>query len=795
MREALPIDEALPEILQKLRSTGALVLKAEPGAGKTTRVPPALLDDGMRGQIVVLQPRRVAARSAASRIADERGEVLGEEIGYQVRHESKASLHTRILVCTTGVFLRRLQDDPLLEGIGAVVFDEFHERSIDSDLALALVRQIRRQLRDDLQIVVMSATLDPEPIARFLGGCPAVEVPGRAYPVKVDYLKFPSPEAMTLATANGVMEVKKESPGHILAFLPGVGEIRQTQEILEGKIGSSDVRIMTLYGEMSLAEQQAVLQPSTERKIILSTNVAETSVTIGGVTNVVDSGFARVNRFQPQLGLNRLETERISRASADQRAGRAGRTGPGSCLRLWTERDHLSLRDFDQPEIARVELSAVILQLIEWGESDVNAFEWFETPPAESVERALQLLHLLHALKGGTLTDLGRKLAKLPVQPRLGRLLIEGALLGEAKVAAIYAATLSERRGAPKQIVLKAAAQLDRLIDDIQAPANADRKHALERAVLRAFPDRVCRRRKLGDARAVMVGGRGVRLSDECAHQVEGSELFVAIELTDSGQSESLVREASRIDRQWLDPDHIAVKVEISYDEGKQKLTATERSRYLDLILDERVCPLPSGDYSDVIAAVLRQSGAENFVDDSAKRYFARLQVVREAMPELGWPPDLPLQPWRDDALLSEWCTGCSSLSDLRSDALIACVQARLTRQQMVAIEEEAPEKILLPSGRSAKFEYETGKQPVLAARIQDLFGMQESPRVARGRVPVLMHLLAPNFRVQQITNDLAGFWKNTYPEVKKELKGRYPKHAWPDNPLIPLEPRPQRPK
>jgi ATP-dependent helicase HrpB len=461
-RPALPVDEVLPAIVDALRGAGAVVLKAPPGAGKTTRVPPAMLDSGLAdlaggrpGQIVLLQPRRVAARAAAARIAEERGGQVGEEIGYQVRFERRASRRTRLLVCTEGIFLRRLQDDPLLEEVAAVIFDEFHERSLDSDLALAMTRRVRDEVRPDLRLVVMSATLAPGPIARFLGGAPMVESLGRVFPVAVEYLKFASSTSIEQDAAEAVRRALADSTGHVLVFLPGVGEIRRTQELLAGLLAGvspeSQVDLLPLYGDLPLDEQQRVVRPSARRKVVLATNVAETSLTIDGVTTVVDSGWARINRLDPYLGLNRLELVRISRASAEQRAGRAGRTAPGRCLRLWTEREQQGLREFEQPEIARVDLSEAALQLLAWGERDVRGFPWFAPPPPAALDTALDLLAKLDAAGPDNLqefagpTPIGRRMARLPLQPRLARLVIEGERLGAGDRAALCAALLSER--------------------------------------------------------------------------------------------------------------------------------------------------------------------------------------------------------------------------------------------------------------------------------------------------------------------------------------------------------------
>jgi ATP-dependent helicase HrpB len=838
-REPLPVDDVLPQIVKCLRSAGAVVLKAEPGAGKTTRVPPAILDaglaklpDGKPGEIVVMQPRRVAARAAAARIADERGCELGEEIGYQVRFEKRFSCKTRILVCTEGVFLRRLQADPFLERTAVVVFDEFHERSLDGDLALAMVAQLRRELRPDLRIVVMSATLDSGPVSRYLGGCPAVECPGRVHPVDIEYLPFASLAPSDRQAADSVGRLLKKAGGDILVFLPGVGEIRQTQILLEASPLAQECVIMPLYGEMPLEEQRRVLAPCSTRKIVLATNVAETSLTINGVTAVVDSGLARVNRLDLRLGLNRLQVCRISQASAKQRAGRAGRTAAGVCLRLWSEREHHGLNEFEAPEILRVELSQCLLQVLFWGERDLYSFPWFEAPAEAAVKQALELLERLDATKDGQLSELGRRMACLPLQPRLARLLLEGERLGCRRRAALAAALISERDpfrrpeprsqaqhqsdsdlldrllaledfgqtgnrqswvgeilAGPARQVLRAADQLLDLSESRavrQAVSEAGQiKTEAEEAILQtlvaAFPDRVCKRREPGGRRAVMVGGRGVRLADESA--VACAELFVAVELLDTGQSESMVRQASRVERGWLPDSQLQTGVDVVYDSSREKVMAMKRSRFGDLLLSETATAVPADvDPGSVLAeALIARSDLSTLVDEEANQYLLRLQCLRQWMPQLGLP-DLGEDPLRE--LLSDWCAGCASLAELRAKSLVPVIQSRLTYAQITELERQAPERIALAGGRRVKLFYEPGKPPVLAARIQEFFGMKETPRIAGSRVAVLLHLLAPNYRVQQITPDLASFWKNTYEEVRKELKGRYPKHAWPADPL-----------
>ena len=840
----LPIDEVLPKLVAALRANNAAVLVAPTGAGKTTRVPPALVDAGLagKGQVVMLEPRRVAARAAAWRMASERGTPLGREIGYQVRFERQAGRDTRVLVVTEGIFVRMLADDPFLEGIGAVVFDEFHERNLDSDLALAMVRRVQTEVRPDLKAVVMSATLAAEPIARFLGGCPIVESQGRLHPVEIRYLPHESSDPPPQLAARAVAEMLGRTAGDVLVFLPGVGEIRRTADELAGLAERHNLAVMQLYGDLPLDEQQRVLRPTDRRKVVLATNVAETSVTIEGVTAVVDTGLARVARFDAGLGLNRLEIERISQSSAAQRAGRAGRTAPGVCQRLWTERRQRDLPQRDTPEVLRVDLAGPVLELLCWGETDVKAFPWFEPPPEAAIEGALNLLRELGAVGEEGVTETGRLMARLPVQPRIARLLVEGQRLGHAERAALLAAILSERdpfRREPRlrpgtrprqgsdsdvldrlaaledfarsnrrdsdagrldagaaKYVLRASDQLLRLITDEagRTPASrVDPDDAMLRALLAAYPDRVARRRETGGRRAVMVGGRGVRLADESA--VTRPELFVCVELAEIGQAESLVRQASAVERAWLPAELVRVSVDVEFDAARERVVAVRRTRLEDLVLDETPAALPQGyDAAPLLAreAALRFDRALR-LDPEDEAYLNRVRCLREWMPELDLP-DFGEEVLR--GLLPALCAGCTSFDDLRKAPILWAIKNRLTPEQQRAVEREAPERFQVPSGNAIRLQYEPGKPPVLAVRIQEVFGLADTPRVAGGRVRVLLHLLAPNMRPQQVTDDLRSFWTNTYTEVRKELRRRYPKHAWPEDPWTGVaEKRPTRKK
>jgi ATP-dependent helicase HrpB len=841
MPPKLPIDEVLPQIIAALQSGHAVVLRAPTGAGKTTRVPPAVLDKVVKGpgNVVVLQPRRITARACARRIAFERNVPLGGEVGYQVRFDRCIGPKTRIQVVTEGIVLRMLQDDPFIEPVAAVVFDEFHERSLNSDLALAMVRRVQETVRPELKIVVMSATLEAGPIARWLGGCPTVESQGRLHPVDISYLEDPRQRPLADRTADAVTQVLDRTPGDVLVFLPGVGEIRQTARRLEPLAAARDLAVLPLYGDLPAEKQDEVLGPVGRRKVVLSTNVAETSLTIEGVTAVVDTGLARSLRFDARVGMDRLQLVPISQAAADQRAGRAGRTQPGVCLRLWPERTHRQRPAAEEPEIRRLDLAGPMLELRVWGERDPAAFPWFEPPPPAALQQAESLLRMLGAIDGdGNVTAVGRAMAPLPVSPRLARMLLQGQQLGQAPAVALAAAFLSERdpfgRGdeaAPPRRAVVAGSDSDvcdrvAALEEFEASGRVDnspgrihrgtaqyvlhvrdqllrellarstgfsRKHrgqppeggtrsadAVRRALLTAFPDRLVRRSGLGSRFGRMVGGRGVRVADFSA--VRDAPLFLAVDV-DRGESEALVRLASAIEREWLPPERIAIRMEVEFDAAAGRVIARRRVYWEDLLLEESPAPLPDGGET---AAILAAAAAERFDevfpwdDADTAGYLNRVRCLA------AWMPELNLPPFDTDAvksILPQVCRGCRSLDEIRRAEWLGHLKGMLTPQQQQAIAREAPEQIEVPSGSRIKLHYEPGKPPVLAVRIQEIFGMLETPRIAARRVPVLLHLLAPNHRPQQVTDDLSSFWRTTYHQVRKDLRRRYPKHAWPEDP------------
>lgn len=837
MAARLPIDEVTGTLVQHLRDGPNLVLLAPPGAGKTTRVPQVLLDRGLlpKGQrVLVLEPRRLAARMAAQRIADERGVRLGGEVGYQVRFEDRTSAETRIALVTEGILTRRLQSDPLLEGVGAVILDEFHERSIHADLALAFLREVQETVRPELKVIVMSATLDPAPVAAYLGGCPVVESHGRAHPVTVRFLERPDERSPVDALVGAVRRAARELEGErgdILAFLPGAGEIRRAKEQLEPALGER-FDVAMLYGELEAGAQDRAVRPGPRRKIILSTNIAESSLTIEGVACVVDSGWQKLARFDPALGVDRLELARISTRSAEQRTGRAGRLGPGHAYRCWTEKEHGTMPGEDLPEIGRVDLAPVLLDVLRWSPADPRRFRWFDPPPEAIIERAVRLLRALGAVaaEGWALTPLGEKLAAFPLHPRLAMILVRaherGVLEKGARIAALASERDVVRHGERREARLVAASDLleraDRLGHfeaeggrdagrfglDNQAARNVlrvesrllevarkalgrgparprgDEEESLLRVILAGYPDRVGRRKSREDDRVVLVGGGGARLAKESV--VQHAELLVALDIDAGrrGQASGLIRLASQVERRWLEEDTPGIRTVRSarWNETREAAEAVIEVRYFDLVLEER--PDAKG-VPEALSAVLAEAARADLdralpLTDQTSTFVARYELLRRTMKELELPP---LDREARLALLEELCAGKKSFAELRAVNLAAALEQGLSHEARQALSRHAPLSVPVPSGRQASLRYEHDGPPVLSIRLQEVFGMYETPRVANGRVPVKMELLAPNQRPVQVTQDLKSFWETTYAEVRKELRRRYPKHQWPEDP------------
>jgi ATP-dependent helicase HrpB len=843
----LPIDASIPRITEAL-ARRSLVLVAPPGAGKTTRVPPAILQSGLLSAdhptVIVLQPRRVAARAAAVRIAEERSWSLGQEVGYQVRFERRFSAKTRLRFLTEGILTRQLLADPFLDTIGAVVLDEFHERNLNGDLALALLRQIQRDVRPDLIVMVMSATIDALPVARFLDGCPILRVDGNAHEVSLEYRPADRP-----ASAEAIVPLVEErlsdadDSGHLLVFLPGAAEIRRVGKRLEPAAERKGAIVLPLHGSLPSGEQDRVLRPSERRKIILSTNVAETSLTIDGVTTVIDSGLARMVRYDGERGIDRWELYRISRASADQRAGRAGRTGPGRCIRLWSERDQRGRREFEQPEIHRVDLCATVLALHSWGVSDPGRFEWYDPPSPERLAAAGRLLLLLGGVAGDAprITPVGEAMLGLPVHPRLARLLVEAGSCGRARDGASVAALLSEKDirvrdtfasagvdGARRATAGGVSDVLDRL--DLLGEAESARfapslrsrgvdpaaarqvvllrdlllgrdRHrtvgnsgtgdpiedeAILKWLLLAYPDRVVKRRGL-ERTGVMVGGRGVRLGPESV--VRDAEMYLALDAREdrrAGLLEIQVSLASMVRLEWLEelfPAHVRRERLTRYEESRRRVVSSTRLWYHDLLLREDANPAVDPEEAGLVLALALRSQAPSLFRSNprAAHWLARLEFLRQALPEWEWPE------FNDHVLaelLERICQGKSGLDQVERVDFIPFLESRLTFVQTRELHVSAPQALTVPSGRRLPLAYEQGRPPILAARLQELFGWTETPRLAQGRVPVLLHLLGPNNRPVQITSDLHSFWSTTYHQVRKDLRARYPKHAWPEDPF-----------
>lgn len=758
--DPLPIDAYLSDIAGALGQSRALVLVAEPGAGKTTRVPPALLD---AGPLLLLQPRRAAARMIAHRIALERSWTVGREVGWQVRFERRFTAATRLLVATEGILTARLQQDALLSGFATVVLDEFHERSIHTDLGLALAREAWRA-RPDLRLLIMSATIDAQPISAFLDRCPIVRVPGRTHPLDIGY-------APSMSVADAAAALLARSPGDVLCFLPGAREIQQAIPALSARISAADV--VPLHGSLSAHEQDRALSasPSDPRRIVVATNIVETSVTVPRVTAVVDAGLQKVARYDPSRAIDSLTTERITADAAEQRAGRAGRTAPGQVLRLWDARDRLVPQR--QPEIARIDLCGTVLHIIAWG-GDPTKLEWFEKPPAEALEAAGILLERLGALEAGALTSIGHQMRSIPLHPRLARILVAG---GGARIAARACAILSEplllppRAASTLSDVLSALDEWSNLpphvhhaareFEQMAARLGGERRPVLtddelRRVLLIGYPDRVAQRREARSARVKLASGTGAAIGRESG--VREGEWLVALDVRASNRSDDpdgLIRIASVIDRSWIAPTSQVVVHRLD-DTGTVRAARTER--YGALTLSETPVAV-----DDLIAArMLARAWLEQERSPANARLIRRLTFA-------GCDIDL-------EALVERAAAGCRALSEIDLErALPRELSARLVR--------DAPDMLTVPSGRSVRLEYGEDGSVSVSVKLQELFGLAETPRLGSRREAVLLALLAPNGRPIQMTRDLRSFWNRTYPEVRKELRGRYPRHPWPEDP------------
>ena len=808
-----PIAEVLPELIKALEARNVAVLQAPPGAGKTTRVPIALLGAPFCAgtRIIMLEPRRLAAVNAARFMAQSLGEEVGQTVGYSIRFDRKVSAATRIEVVTEGILARRLQSDPLLEGVGAVIFDEFHERSLTSDLSLALCRDVQLGLREELRIVVMSATLDAAPVAALLGDAPLVSSSGRRFPVELRYPKSEPTGRLPEAACAAVVRALGESAGDILVFLPGAGEIRRCERLLKESAGG-DILVAPLYGDLPFAAQElAILPAAGRRKVVLATNIAETSLTIEGVRVVVDTGYSRQLRFDPSTGLNRLEMLRISAASAEQRAGRAGRVAPGICYRLWTEHTQRTLLPFTPAEIRVSDLTPLALDLALWGVRDPASLSFLDPPPAAHLAEGRALLAQLGALDRGSITALGKLMAALPMHPRLAAMLIAGQSLGAGPLACTLAALLSERDLLPRgggslseSDLLDRVDALEQRVDPVacrsiervagyfrkalRVPEGVLRRDAplVGELLMRAYPDRVARERSPGSGRYLMANGTGARLS--ARSHLRAQPFIVAVEV-EGGGAEGEIHVASAVS---LDAVRATCGAAITrgkkvfWDDREGRVVARDEERLGALLLSER----PAAPSAEETTAALVQGilsgpgiGGLNWSTE-AQEYRNRVSFLARELPEEGLPE---LTDARLAAEIGHWLlphlSGVRTLAALARVELLAPLKGMLNWKEQKLVDDGAPTHLTVPSGSRVRLVYLADGAPYLAVKLQEMFGLAETPRVAFGRVPVVIHLLSPARRPIQVTADLSSFWNGAYREVCKELKGRYPRHPWPDNP------------
>ncbi|NLT99215.1 MAG: ATP-dependent helicase HrpB [Pseudomonas lundensis] len=821
---SLPIDEVLPALRHALTERHEAVLEAPPGAGKTTRVPLALLNEPwLAGQkIVMLEPRRLAARAAAERLASELGEKVGETVGYRIRLDSKVGPTTRIEVVTEGILTRRLQQDPALEDVGLLIFDEFHERSLDADLALALSLNGRELFRDEqpLKILLMSATLEGERLASVLDDAPILRSEGRMYPVAMRWGRpFVPGEFIEPRVVQTVLDALNDETGSLLVFLPGQAEIRRVhQQLAQALESQSDILLCPLHGELELAAQRAAIEPAPSglRKVVLATNIAETSLTIDGVRVVIDAGLARVPRFDPGSGMTRLDTQRISRASATQRAGRAGRLEPGVCYRLWSEDQHAQLAAYGTAEMMQADLAGLALQVARWGVS-AQELVWLDAPPAASYAQALQLLERLGAMnpaspQGGTLTAHGEAMAELPAHPRIAHLLLRGQEWGLADMACYVAALLGERdilRGAGADVhsrlaLLDGEARAARggqggvqrarqLARQYRAqlrgkPARpvADPEHPrwLGALLALAYPDRIAQQRKPGGAEYRLANGRAALFSEVDA-LMKQPWLVIADLGSRQGQREERIYLAAEFDPALLDDvlsEQVSVIDQLDWDEREGVLRAERQRKVGELVLSrEPLTGLDETARTQALVNLVRRKGLELLPwTPELRQWQARVGLLRqldlEAQGQSDWPDvsDAALLASLED-WLAPYLTRVSRLSHFASLDVSSIVHNRLPWPLPQRLEEQAPHHIKVPSGSSVRLDY-SEHPPILAVRLQELFGLADTPRIAGGRQVVKLHLLSPARRPVQVTQDLANFWRSTYAEVKKDLKGRYPK-------------------
>ena len=836
---ALPIYELETQLVADLRTHSRLVLQAPTGSGKSTQVPQILLDSGLAGdgEIVVLQPRRLATRMLAARVAQERGVRLGEEVGYQIRLDKVCGRKTRIRFVTEGVLLRQMLSDPELRGIAVIVFDEFHERHLYGDITLARALDLQESRRPDLKLVVMSATLDAGSLQKYLAPCELLTSRGRTFPVDVEYLEKPLGDFPVWDAAAAEFErISRETEGDVLVFMSGAYEISRTISAIRHTRAGGQCTVLPLHGELPAADQDAAVARYEQRKVIVSTNVAETSLTIDGVRVVIDAGQAKIARFDPYRGINTLLVERISRASAEQRAGRAGRTAPGRCIRLWTEREHHDRPAQELPEVKRLDLAEVVLTLKASGVEDVAKFRWLEAPDARSLERALTLLTDLGALdSAGAISPLGRRMLAFPAHPRYARMLLAAHELG-CVPAVVQIAALTQGRGLlrraegkqmqqDRDAALGESAESDFFLHlralrfaeqrnfnpqtcrplGIHAPAAREAAalaeqflriaqdegldttaretpaEALQRCVLAGFPDMVALRLDGGTLRCALVHGRKGVLARE---SVVGTPLLVASEVREvemRGDVETLLSLATAIKEEWLRelfPDGFRETTDVFFDSSLRRVLAKKQTRFHDLVLrSEQSDKVPHEQAAALLAREVEAGTCPlKLWDNTVDQWILRLNQLTE------WFPEYELPKLGDDErrmLVEQICHGAVSYKDIKERPVWPVVKSWLSPVQQQLLDDQAPERIELPNGRKAKIVYATGTAPHIATRIQDLYGVTGELRIAAHRIPLVIQVLAPNHRPIQITQNLATFWKDSYPKIKQELQRKYPRHEW----------------
>jgi ATP-dependent helicase HrpB len=825
------IDNTLPQLKQKVLANSSVVLHAPPGAGKTTRVPIALLDVILseQGRIVMLEPRRIAAVSAARWMAHLLGEQVGETVGYSIRFDSRTSVKTRIEVVTEGILTRRMQSDAGLENVAMVIFDEFHERSLHTDLALALCLDIQKNLREELRLLVMSATMDCDPIAALLGNAPVIVSTGRMFPVEERYISVRQHGALREKITDAANIALTETAGDILVFLPGAGEIRSCSDTLKKALEAKGdaISVHPLYGDLPFEEQERAILPSQKRRVVLATNIAETSLTIEGVSVVIDSGLTRRLQYDPSSGMNRLITLNISKASAEQRKGRAGRLGPGVCYRLYSRHAFQSMLPFAPPEILISDLSSLVLELAVWGVKEPSGLRWLDVPPVAAWESAVQLLMDLGALeRTGAVTQAGRDIVRLPLHPRLGRLVMRSAELRCSGLGADLAAILSERdmmrrsssgtassgkdaditerldtlctwrtgKKTPTGVdvwalrtIERTSGQIMRLINSMHGKSFPERydPDLVPRLLLSAFPDRIAKRREEVDGRFVLSQGRGMRLP--ATSSLAKSPFIIAVNLDAGEKAEGTVHMAEPLDEELIRQEcraHIEAVRRVGWDKREGRIIAVTEERLGSLLLSSKPFIPADEDALPLLCEAIRDGQTLVTFSTEARQLQARVMLVMRTFPDESWP-DLANERLfsHPGKWLLPWLAGMRSAKEVSHMDILPALRAQLSWRQRKLLDERTPTHITVPSGTRIALDYSAGENPVLAVKLQEMFGLADTPTVVGGRVKVLLHLLSPARRPVQVTQDLRGFWNSGYQQVKKELKGRYPKHPWPDDP------------